>query len=159
MSDKLETFVEGKVYTDFNSRSDWEKCKSFLGVKFCVKVGVSPDGKIRLCASVAGYEKCFAVSGNGCFSFQPVSVAKIEICVSDWKIESGRICFRIKLQICVKVPFIGWKCISFVNTTLCIPLPSKDLKALSEYSEHEQLLHLQLLSASDLESSDCKCDD
>ncbi|WP_438423383.1 hypothetical protein [Aquimarina macrocephali] len=159
MSDKLEVFEDGKVYTDFNSRVDWEKCKSFLGVKFCIRVSVTPSGGIKLCASIAGYEKCFAISGNGCFSFQPISIAKLKVCISDWSIEGGRICFRIKVEICVKVPIWGWKCVTLVNTKICIPIPAKGGLQLDSHSEQDQLLHLQLLSSGDLENKDCDCDD
>ena len=142
---------EGQIVTDYDISASAEWCTpSILGCKACISV--SADGKnsvlitIKLQSPVGSWSKTFKVSDNICFSFQPVGVAKIDVCISKFKVDKTEICFTFGGKVCFKVPFLGWKCTPELGHEFCIPLPGSEMHGLlSGKSLKEENLGMLLL--------------
>ncbi|MEW6406746.1 MAG: hypothetical protein AB1649_33615, partial [Chloroflexota bacterium] len=88
---KVEAFEDGKVYSAPSVLNVWSACKTIFGVRFCVSIKAHING-VQMCVSIAGYEQCFGIGGNGCFDFE-MGLARVGICISDFSYSNSKICF------------------------------------------------------------------
>jgi len=87
---KIVAFTDGQTYSSPSVLNVWSACETFFGVKFCVSIKVHING-VQMCLSVAGYERCFGIGGNGCFDFE-LGVARVGVCISDFSYSNGKVC-------------------------------------------------------------------
>ena len=87
----------GQIITEYDLASSVKWCTpSVLGCKACISISAE-SGKsviitITLETPVGNYSKSFTINNNVCFTFQPISVASIEVCISNFKVDSNEIC-------------------------------------------------------------------
>jgi hypothetical protein len=148
---EIEPFVDGSTY-QVDTRTlqrVWRRCASIYGVRFCVSLKVYING-VYACVSIAGYERCFGIGGNGCFNFE-YGIARLRVCITNFRRRRGRICFELVVRACVgvKIPFDGTlqKCKTIFREEFCIPFFRADLVTVAEMSEEDQLRQLQVLSS------------
>jgi hypothetical protein len=145
---RIEPFEDGRTYSVPAVQSLWSACKTVFGVRFCVSIKVHING-VHMCVSVAGFEQCFGIGGNGCFDFE-MGVARVGVCISDFNYKNGHVCFEFKVRGCVgvKIPFDGTvqKCKTLFEEDVCVPIPTLEAVEGEGLSEEEQLSKLQILS-------------
>jgi len=145
---QVEVFEDGQKYSTPSVLNVWSACKTIFGVRFCVSIKAHING-VHMCVSVAGFEQCFGIGGNGCFDFE-MGVARIGVCIGDFTYSGGQICFNFKIRGCVgvKIPFDGsvQKCKTLWQEYVCVPLFAFDEAQIIESSEEKQLEFLQTFS-------------
>jgi len=106
---KIVAFTDGQTYSSPSVLNVWSACETFFGVKFCVSIKVHING-VQMCLSVAGYERCFGIGGNGCFDFE-LGVARVGVCISDFSysnVNSRPMCTTCDRLVCTTHVHRNW---------------------------------------------------
>jgi hypothetical protein len=89
-------------------------CKSFMGMKFCVRGVANKDGvKVGVKLPGVGYHD-FVIVGNGCFNLNPTKIlTNAKLCIKDYnRYVDGKYyrgSFRTEVRVCFSY-FFGEKC-------------------------------------------------
>lgn len=54
--------------------------------------------------------------GFSVFTWNPIGVFKVEIKITNFKKTGSTFSFKASINVCLKVPFFGWKCASYSHT-------------------------------------------
>jgi hypothetical protein len=163
---KIIEIKEGQIIEGYDNYAAVEWCTpSVAGCSACISVTTSGNSTITLTITLktpfGNYSKSFTVSNNICFTFQPVSKAKIELCVSNFKPEAKQICFTVGGKVCLEVPFFGWKCTPQFSHQFCVPLPGHSIhdKLETKAFDDAQLTSLIVLNHSlqTVNEGSCNC--
>ena len=151
---------EGAVYTEYDYADAAQWCTpSVMGVSACI--GASAEGgivtlNITLKSPFGNWTKSFQIDTNTSFTWQPVSRVKIVISITNLNDSGGTVSFDLGGQVCVDVPFFGWKCVG-LSHHFSIPLPfaADALKANS--LDENQFAAILALHASESSGNSCNC--
>jgi len=156
--------TDGQIVTGFDNYATETWCTgTHGGFQACVSV-VPIDKSVKLTITiktpVGSYSKSFVFSKDICFEFNPVKIAGIKVCISDFKLEDKQICFSFGGTLCVGIgPFK--KCLPQFKKQFCVPLPGHDLNTLLEKSTDDQALINLLLFQLALDGTEshasCNC--
>lgn len=154
---------EGQVVTSYEKFDAISWCTpSVLGCKACISATAS-GGTVSLTVSLqtplGNWSQTFSINANRCFTFQPVSKVKIDLCIGDFSVQAKQICFTLSAKVCFDAPFIGWKCTPQVGHQFCVPLPGHGAHALLSSGDDLHLATLLLLneSAEKAGGKTCNC--
>lgn len=158
MSTVLTEVKDGQVYTGYDNLTAVQFCTpSYLGCSACLAASVI-DGYVALIISVntpfGGVSKTFKITQGGSFTWQPFSKFKVVISINNFSEQGGTFSFDAGVQVCVDVPFLGWKCVSY-SYHFSIPTLHA-LKATDELSDNEFSGRLALLLLLD-QGYKCNC--
>lgn len=166
-AEALAEVVNDQVYTDYDSLATIQFCTpSFVGCKVCVSVN-SQSNYIALTLQgitpFGSYSKVFNINNNVCFTWQPLGLFKVEVCIKQFQKIGKTFSFSISLKGCLKVPIWGWKCLSY-SKSLSVPAPFNETHAgffgsdTDEIDEKDFGTFLALYAlAADNEKADCNC--
>ncbi len=132
---------ENQIITSFDSFAPVQFCTpSFLGSKLCIGANVV-GGFVTLSVSastpVGSFSKSFKITNNISFTWNPIGVFKVEFKISNFKKVGSTFSFSASINVCVKVPFIGFKCKSFSHTFSIPTLLPQSHQALLNSKEDE----------------------
>jgi hypothetical protein len=163
----LADTVNEQVYTDYDTFGIVEICTpSILGAKACIGANVVSN-YVALTISArtpfGSVSKTFKITKNINFTWQPFGLFKLEVSITNFAKTGGTISFKISVKVCVKVPFLGWKCISY-SRVISIPASFHETNAAlfsaDENANLDQYATAYLLYAmADKEQSHCDCED
>ncbi|MDN3581717.1 hypothetical protein [Mucilaginibacter flavus] len=117
MSTVLTEVKDGQVYTGFDTSTAAQYCTpSYLGCSACLGASVI-DGYVALTISVntpfGGVTKTFKITQGGTFTWQPYSKFKVVVSINNFSEQGGTFSFDAGIQVCIDVPFLGWKCVGY----------------------------------------------
>lgn len=162
---EITEVANDQVYTGFDSMATIQYCTpSFLGCKVCLGANTS-GSSVTLSVSVStpfgSYTKSFKFSSNVCFTYQPVSLFKVELCIKNFKKVGHTISFDVSVKGCLKVPIFGWKCSSYSHH-FSVPTPFSDshaslLSDSDDINEKDYTTFLALYALATQEQAECNC--
>lgn len=154
------------VYSDYESvmpTASW--CTpSLLGFSVCVDASASGGVvtlKLTLRTPAGSYSKTFQFNSNVCFDWNlPIPLSPgVGICISDLT-TSPRVSFTLTLKLCISVPIVGRKCISWSHR-FELPFASNQMYgAANTHISPDDLAALAQLFAHALDeksSNECNC--
>lgn len=157
---------DGQIVTSFASFSAAPQfcTPTILGCKACITATVSGGIVIitvTLSTPFGSWTQNFSFNTNKCFTFQPTPRVKLDLCISNFTASKNQICFTLSGKICIKLPFIGWKCTPNFSRQFCLPIPgikSKDNLDIDSIDD-STFVNLLLLSSKleEAEGKDCNC--
>ena len=158
-----EETVNNQVYTNYDSMAIVQYCTpSFVGCKVCINVGVE-SGYVALTIQAStpfgSYSKTFKITNNISFTWQPLSVFKVALKITNFSNPSHSFSFDASIQGCLKVPFFGWKCSSYnhhFSVPTAIPATHQELLKGKEIDDkdYSALLAMHTLVT---ENQNCNC--
>ena len=158
MTNKIQLVKDNEVYTGFDDSSLVSYCTPrFMGFSICVDASASAGIvtiTIKLNTPAGSYSKSFSFDSNTCFAWQPIPLAKLEVCIADFDTSSGEISFDLSIKLCVKVPILGWKCISYSHK-FTVPIPGENEYARLEDLSDEHFALAMLLAEKTEQSCNC----
>ena len=156
MSNLLTEVEEGKLYSGYDTLAAIQFCTpSVLGCSACIGASVV-DGYVSLNVSVntpfGNVSKTFKITNNISFTWQPFSRFKVTITVTNFSSQGNNFNFDAGIQVCIQVPFVGWKCASYSHHFSIPTLVAGDAqKELDDY----QVAALLSAHAHDTGCKDC----
>lgn len=152
---------EGQIVTSYEKFDAISWCTpSVLGCKACISASASGNAvslTVSLQTPFGNWSQTFSINANRCFTFQPASKVKIELCIGDFSTQPKQICFTLSAKVCVHLPIIGWKCSPSVGHQFCVPLPGHGVHALLDLGDDTQFATLLLLNDTAERSSGKTC--
>ena len=154
-----------QVYTGYDTMAGIQFCTpGFFACKLCISAtNVSTYIVITLSANTpfGTYSKAFKITNNVCFTWQPIALFKVELCVKNFHKIGHTFSFDVAAKGCLKVPIIGWRCASY-SYHFSVPTPFSESHAglLSESEEIDQKdysTYLALYSIAQEEQASCNC--
>jgi len=164
----LPEIKENQVITGFDAFAQAQFCTpSFLGCRLCIGATVV-SGFLTLTfqahTPVGGFSKSFRITNNISFSWNPIGVFKVEVKITNFRKAGGTFSFKVSVNVCLRVPILGWRCKSFSHT-FSVPIslsPAHEgllsAKAGDEDDDNPELSTLLLLHALVEKESTCNCD-
>lgn len=157
---------EGQVVTSFASFSAAPQfcTPTILGCKACITASISGGIvvlTVTLSSPIGTWTQSFSFNTNKCFTFQPNPRVKLELCISNFTASKNQICFTVGGKVCLKVPFLGWKCTPSFSRQFCLPIPGIKSKENLDIDSIDDLTFMNLLLLSskfeDAEDKNCNC--
>lgn len=153
------------VYSDYEAvmpNVSW--CTpTFLGFGVCVDASAS-GGVVNLTLTLrtpaGNYSKTFQFNSNVCFDWNlPIPMSPgVGICITNLS-TSPRVSFTLTLKLCVSVPIIGRKCVSWSHNFV-LPFASGQMLGANTHVSPDDLAALAQLLAHTLDeksSGECNC--
>jgi hypothetical protein len=133
----------------------WKRCVGItiplIGrIEVCLEIDASPSGQITITLEVGiGSHKwkwSVPIDGNKCIKIAVVPRLAVEICVSNWNVESHTVSFRLQVYAIVTIPIYGEKKFPIIDQTVTLPLPlAEEVEGFESLSAEDSLLTLALL--------------
>lgn len=162
---ELAEAANNQVYTGFDSMATIQFCTpAFVGCKVCIganTVGSSVTLSLSVSTPFGSYTKAFKINSNVCFTYQPVSLFKVDICVKNFKKIGHTFSFDVSAKGCLKVPIFGWKCYSY-SYHFSVPTPFSESHASllsdgEDINEKDYGTYLALYALATQEQAECNC--
>lgn len=116
----LPETTENQIITGFDSFLPSQFCTpSFLGCKLCIGanvVGGFVTLTIQASTPFGGVTKSFKITNNISFTWAPFGLFKVEVKIANFKKTGSTFSFSLSVSVCIKVPFLGWKCATYSHT-------------------------------------------
>lgn len=165
----LPEIKENQVITGFDSFAQAQFCTpSFLGCRLCIGanvVGGFVTLSVQANTPVGGFSKSFRITNNISFSWNPIGVFKVEFKITNFRKTGGSFSFSASINLCLRVPFLGFKCKSFSHT-FAIPTALADshrqlmsAKADDDSFDTQEYSTLLLLHAMVEKENHCTCNE
>lgn len=124
---KSVTKVENNaVYQGFDLRAVKRCTPEIFGLKACAELIAEGDGEviINLTAEspLGNFTKTFSFNADTDFEFSPTPRITIKVSVRDFKVTDAKISFKLSLEGCIDVPFLGEKC-NETSFNISLPMP------------------------------------
>ncbi|MEO1260890.1 MAG: hypothetical protein AAFZ15_18975 [Bacteroidota bacterium] len=109
----------GQTYTDYDNLALVEWCTpKYFGFQVCFSVTV--EGKmviltVTIKTPFGNYSKSFKFNSDLSWTWQPIGRAKVVISIGNFQDNGASISFDLTVKLCVKIPILGWKCISYTH--------------------------------------------
>jgi hypothetical protein len=150
---------DGQVYTGYDNLAGPQFCTPiYLGCSACIGASVV-GGSVVLTVSVStpfgNVNKSFKIGSGGSFTWQPFSKFKVVISINNFNEQGGSFSFDAGIQVCIDVPFFGWKCVGY-SYHFSIP-GGHLLKAAAEPTDAELTNQLILQLLLEKENKTCNC--
>lgn len=149
----------GAVYNEFDYATAAQWCTpSVLGCSACI--GASAQGgivtlTITFNTPFGNWTKSFQFDTNTSFTWQPIPRVKLVIAIANLTEANNTVSFDLSGQICVDVPFIGWKCVG-LSHHFDIPLPfAADALQASKLDDNQFAALLALHASGAMNSCNC----
>lgn len=164
-TEALAEVANEQVYTGYDSMALIQFCTpTFVGCKVCISANsVSNYIVLGLQASTpfGSYSKSFKITNNVCFTWQPLGLFKVEICVKNFAKVGKTFSFTASVKGCLKVPIFGWKCASY-SYSFSVPTPFNEahaglLSESEEINEKDYSTFLALYALATQEQAECNC--
>jgi hypothetical protein len=158
MSTLLEA-QDGHVYTGYDNLQAIQFCTPvYLSCKACITASVV-NNYLQLVIVVytpfGNVDKAFKITQGGTFTWEPFSSFKLDVSITNFDSSGDKYRFDAGFNICLKVPYFGWKC---AGTSNRFDVPKNImLKSAPELSEADFTNQLILQLLLEKESKACNC--
>ena len=162
----LAEVSDEQVYSGYDSMALIQFCTpGFFGCKVCISantVGNYVVLELRASTPFGSYAKSFKITKNVCFTWKPLGLFKVEICVKNFAKVGRSFRFTASVKGCLNVPIFGWKCASY-SYNFNIPTPFSESHAglmdtNEEIDEKDYSTYLALYALATQEQGAGECD-